>query len=337
MVTQSQPMQSETSIQSGQGCEPDKPCTLRPAMKPGISRRDWLAGGLAGGALAWLGLDRSEARGATRQAQCPVAVFSKVYQELKLSYEDSAELTADAGLDGIDCPVRPGGQVLPERVEEDLPRFAEAMKRRGGRIWLLTTGIKGLNGTAEKVLRTAKAIGVTHYRLGYWNYTSGKAPEATLAEMRAELKDLAALNRELGMCALLQNHAGGNLVGAKVRDLYEVAKSFDASQIAIAFDIGHAIHELDQSWATVFEQLRSHFRIAYVKDWKRGADFVPFGEGEIGGSGFFSQLRKLDYRLPVSMHLEYPWAATKADRTRGQLLKALQRDKEVLQRWLGTV
>lgn len=330
-------MQKRSTSQSEAWNQVTDPSGLPAIAKQGICRRQFLAGGLASGAMAWVGLGRTEMPAATGDRRCPIALFSKVYQELKLTFEDSAELTAEAGLDGIDCPVRPGGQVLPERVEEDLPRFAEALKRRGSRIWLLTTAIKSATGNTEKVLRTAKALGVAHYRLGYWNYTQGKPPEATLAEMRAELKEVAAMNRELGMCALLQNHAGGSLVGAKVRDLYEVAKSFDPSQVAIAFDIGHAIHELDHSWSTVFEQLRSHFRIAYVKDWKRGADFVPFGDGEIGGSGFFSRLMKLGYQLPVSMHLEYAWAATKADRTRGQLLKALLHDKKVLQQWLGAV
>src|ERR1041385_3439850 len=48
-------------------------------------------------------------------AHCPVGVFSKVYQELSLSFQETAEVTAEAGLDGIDCPVRPGGQIPPER------------------------------------------------------------------------------------------------------------------------------------------------------------------------------------------------------------------------------
>ena len=43
----------------------------------------------------------------------PLTVFSKVYQELKLSFEQAAALTADGGLDGIDCPVRGGGEIPP--------------------------------------------------------------------------------------------------------------------------------------------------------------------------------------------------------------------------------
>src|SRR5262245_34099903 len=61
----------------------------------------------------------------------PIVVFSKVYQELSLGFEDAAATTAEAGLQGIDPPVRPDGEVLPERAAEDLPRYAEALRKLG--------------------------------------------------------------------------------------------------------------------------------------------------------------------------------------------------------------
>src|SRR5215471_1200576 len=59
----------------------------------------------------------------------PIAVFTKVYQPLKLGFADSAALTAEAGLNGVDSPVRPEGEIPPERASEDLPRYAEALRR----------------------------------------------------------------------------------------------------------------------------------------------------------------------------------------------------------------
>ena len=75
----------------------------------------------------------------------PIAVFSKIYQKLKLNFDQAAEMTAAAGLDGIDCPVRSGGEIEPERVADDLPRYAEALRKRQTRLLLLTTEIQSLS------------------------------------------------------------------------------------------------------------------------------------------------------------------------------------------------
>lgn len=264
----------------------------------------------------------------------PAALFSKICQEIDLNYEQTADVIAQAGLDGVDCPVRPGGQVLPARAADDLPRFAEALKRRRARILLLTTAIKGTNSpAAETILRTARALGVKYYRLGYWNYRSGTSPQKVLHEIQAQLKDLAAMNKELGACALLQNHAGADLVGAKVRDFWEIASAFSPDEIAIAFDIGHALNELPRTWKEEFDRLKSHCRVAYVKDWKRGAGFVPFGEGEIAESGFFKLFKSVQVGAPLSIHTEYDWTDGGRDKTPGALAAALRRDLRVTRGW----
>src|SRR2546426_5305125 len=81
-----------------------------------LSRRTFLLQS----ALASLALGKFSAKElfAAGKTPWPIAEFSKVYQELNLGFEESADVTAEAGLDGIDCPVRPEGQVLPERSEE---------------------------------------------------------------------------------------------------------------------------------------------------------------------------------------------------------------------------
>ena len=58
-----------------------------------------------------------------------------------MDFEETAAVTAEAGLDGIDCPVRPAGQILPERAAEDMPRMAEILKRHKLNLLLLTTAI----------------------------------------------------------------------------------------------------------------------------------------------------------------------------------------------------
>ena len=299
-----------------------------------FSRRQFLTqAALATSAIAW---GQSGSRlAAAPPGPWPLATFSKVHQELNLDFDEVAAVTAEAGLDGIDCPVRPAGQVLPERVAEDLPRLAEALSRRKLKLLLLTTAIQSATSPhAEPLLRTARKLGVKYYRLGNWSYRENAPAAKQLDEIKAQLKDLAALNHELGMCAVFQNHSGQGRVGAKVWDLYEIANGFDPEQVGIAFDLGHALIEVDQDWRAQFEKLRSHFRVAYVKDWKRGRDFVPFGQGEFATSGLFKRLKSTGYHAPISMHTEYDWAGPGEKKTRAALVKALQSDAQVLRGWL---
>src|SRR6187551_1432223 len=69
--------------------------------------------------------------------------FSKHLQGL--SFDQIADIAADVGVQGIEAPIRPGGHVEPERVEEDLPKLAEALKKRGLGITILTSGINAVN------------------------------------------------------------------------------------------------------------------------------------------------------------------------------------------------
>ncbi len=264
-------------------------------------------------ALAAVGL----APAATALAQAtpafkpPVAVFSKIYQELRLDFEQSAEVTADAGLDGIDCAVRDGGEIPPAQAAEKMPLYAQALRRRGAAMLLMTTGIHDPRSShAAEILRTGKALGVRYYRLGYWSHQPGRSSEVLLAEIASSLKDLAAMNRELGVCAVYQNHSAGQdrsrrAAGADLPELYEMVKDLDPDQVGVAFDLGHAILEHGGQWREHFERLKPHIRVAYVKDVRRGAGFVPFGRGEIGPTGFFRLLAAMNYRAPLSLHIVF--------------------------------
>ncbi|MDP6915360.1 MAG: sugar phosphate isomerase/epimerase, partial [Verrucomicrobiota bacterium] len=56
-------------------------------------------------------------------------VFTKPLQ--MLSYDDLADLIAELGFDGIEGTIRPGGQITPEQVPDELPKMVDALKKRG--------------------------------------------------------------------------------------------------------------------------------------------------------------------------------------------------------------
>jgi len=263
---------------------------------------------------------------------CPVVVFSKIYQELSLNFESSATLTAEAGLDGIDCPVRSGGEILPERAAEDLPRYAEILRRKQLKLHLLTSGITGVTSPyAEQILRAAKKQGVHYYRLGFFEPKKDWPAGKQAKEVRSALKDVAAMNREIGVCALFQNHSGS--FGANLSDLRDVVGEFDPEEVGVAFDIGHAILMYGEDWKGHFEAIAPHLRVAYIKDARHGASWVRFGEGDIARTGYFKRLQQLGYAAPFSLHIEFDWSDKGKSRNRENLLKALRESRAVLKQW----
>ncbi len=309
----------------------------KPLKREELSRREFIrAALLAGTTVGACGAPVLSA--ATRENSCPpIVVFSKIYQELKLNYEDAAALTAEAGLDGIDCPVRPGGEVLPERVSEDLPRYAEALKKHGLTVPLLTTGIiSTASPHTEEILRTGKKVGAQWYRLGFV-YRKKDAPLSDqVHQVRAQLKDLAALNLQLGLGALIQNHSpSGNSVylAGDLTEMRQLLDGFAPDQVGAAFDIGHAIIVHGERWRPHFEALKSHVKVAYVKDADQQHRWTRFGEGEIGRTEYFKLLKEAGYKAPFSLHIEFDWDDGGKSRNRATLLKVLRESAAALKRW----
>jgi sugar phosphate isomerase/epimerase len=299
------------------------------------SRRQFLAYGaaLAGSAAAGAA---AAAEPVPPKADWQIVIFSKVHHnEMGLTYEETAEAVAASGFDGIDCPVRPGGQVLPERVADDLPRLAEILAKRGLRLCKVTTHITGTDSAhAERLLKTAAGMGIRQYRLGVFPIARTPSPYDQIKEITARLKDLAAMNRAIGVCGLLQNHIGGS-VGNEVWQIYEIARNFDPAELALAWDIGHATAALGDGWHAVLQLTRSHFGVAYVKDYDRQTkEWVPLGKGSID-KRYFSAIKGFGYHGLVSLHCEYQVPGSSRAETRANLIAGMTRDCALVRRWIA--
>jgi sugar phosphate isomerase/epimerase len=279
----------------------------------------------------------SVARGALASGvSLPIVVFSKVYQELSLSFSDAAEVTSLAGLQGVDPPVRPGGEILPERCEEDLPRYAAALKERGLRMPFLTTAITSISSPhAETILRVAKSVGVQSYRIGFVERQRNGPVAAQIREVKAQLKELAALNHGLGIGAIFQNHSPGThaYLGGDLEELREIVSDFKPGEIGVAFDIGHALIVHGTGWRAHFEALKPHLKVAYMKDVNAEKQWVPFGQGEIGRVGYFPLLRQMGYQAPLCLHIEYDWSHRGKFKNRPTLVNALRESATVIRGW----
>ncbi|WP_345685767.1 sugar phosphate isomerase/epimerase family protein [Novipirellula caenicola] len=260
-----------------------------------------------------------------------ICVFEKYLQDL--SYDELADVVAELGFVGIEATVRNKGHVLPERVEDDLPKLVEALKKRNLEVTTMASDV--LNPSeplSEKVLRTAKSLGINSYRMGFYQYDLNKRILPQLDEIRPQVQELAAFNRDLGMTAFYQNHSDAKYVGATLWDMFGLLQDIPKDQVGLAFDIRHATVEAGLSWPVLYDVVKPHIGALFVKDFQwdgRKAKHVPLGTGRVDPK-FFEMVKADGFNGPISLHVEYlDKEGTQAN------IEALRRDLQVLRNWLS--
>jgi sugar phosphate isomerase/epimerase len=305
-----------------------------------ISRRRFMKKAVVAGTIVPL---MKSAAANQNQDKTPfsICIFSKHLQWL--DYSGMAQITAELGFDGIDLTVRRGGHVLPERVEDDLPKAVEAVKTAGIKPLMMATDINDPDDPkTEKILRTASALGIRYYRLGKYRYNGNKSIVSTLNEAKPKIRDLAAMNKHYNIHGDYQNHAGSGYVGAPVWDLWELIKDLDPKYIGCQFDIRHATVEGGQAWPLHLKVISPWIKTLAVKDffWEKQenrwqAVNCPLGKGAVDFVHYFQLLKTLLISGPVSVHYEYDLGGanhgvTKLTIGKEKVLKALGGDLEFL-------
>lgn len=265
----------------------------------------------------------------------PVCVFTKPFNSL--TFDELAAEVARIGFAGIEAPIRRGGHIEPDQVADRLPDLVAALRRRNCEVSILTSDINRADAPdTERTLSTAAALRIPFYRMKYFKYDESRPVRQQIIEWKAALRDLAAMNRELGITAVYQNHAGRNYFGAPIWDLHLALEDIDPSEIGVAYDIRHATVEAGTSWPIAFRLIRPHIKVVYVKDFVWGESRptnVPLGQGRVQDA-FFRMLKSSGFSGPISLHEEY------LDHRKPELVpehwRAIERDYETLKRQLKT-
>jgi len=299
------------------------------------SRRHFLAAALAA----------SQAQAASPHE---FSVFSKHLHFL--GWPEMAAAAREIGFDGIDLTVRKAGHVLPERVADDLPKAKEAIERAGLKLTMITSDVVDVTSPyAVAVLRTAAKLGVKHYRWGGFRYQeNGKPPAEQLAELKPKVKELAALNKELGLCAMYHTHSGLNQIGASMWDLWLLLKDHDPAQVSFNYDIGHATVEGGLGGWVHSARLAAPFtRGVALKDfrWEKGpkgwrVQWCPIGEGMVQFDKYFPMMKASGFRGPLQVHYEYDLGGADKGMTKitiepKQVFAAMRKDLVALKSLLG--
>lgn len=250
-----------------------------------------------------------------------ICVFSKQLQWL--NYTDMASHVAEMGFDGIDLTVRNNGHVLPERVAEDLPKAAEAAKKAGIEISMISTDIRDVNETyTGKILTTAASLGIRRYRVAGLNYSKDLDIMANLDLIKAKFTRLAEMNKKLGLYGYYLNHSGEGF-GSSIWDLWLTLKDIDPKYMGSQFDINHSTIAGAFSWPVDLQLIQKYVQTTVIRDfmWDKNknvleAKQVPLGEGLVNFKKYFELVKKYDISGPICLMCDYDIAGAQHGATK---------------------
>jgi sugar phosphate isomerase/epimerase len=262
------------------------------------------------------------------------AVFTKTME--RVSADDLGRRLAAMGVTAIEAPIRRGGHIEPAQAPDKLPAFAEALKEHGVEIAILTSDIGSADDAAERLLKTAADLGIRRYRLAHYRYDLAKPIPPQLADIRAKLADLAAMNRQLGVQGQYQNHRGADFAGAPVWDMLEALEGIDVAQLGLAFDFAHATVEGTTTWELNLRRAAPQVAAVYFKDYRlegRTWNACPLGKGIVHPQAGALVKQLLPATTPISLHVEYIGGSGE-ERVK-RTLEAMAADLKTLQGWLA--
>jgi len=306
-----------------------------------MNRRQFIGTTLVGSTLVQNAL-QAEPLAAYQQK---IYVFSKMFHWIE-DYEQLAKTIKGIGFDGLDLTVRPGGHVLPERVEEDLPKAVAAFKKHQLELPLMVTAILDANPQTERILKTAQSLGIKHYRMGWYPYDMKKDIISQAKAFGEKMKSVAELNQKYGLTANYQNHSG-SYFGSPIWDLYQQLQTIKPTLVGSQYDINHATAEANGSWEVGFHLISPHIQSIAIKDFfwikkngKWGKEGCPLGEGVINWERYMALLKQKNFQVPITMHYEYPLGgaengAKKLSIGEEVLIAAMKKDLVLFKQWLA--
>ncbi len=261
-------------------------------------------------------------------------MFSKHLAEL--GWTDLGTAVRQAGFDGVDLTVRPGGHVLPARVTEDLPRAVAAIRDAGSQVAMLTTGLTRPDDPAARATFAGGAArsGVPRLKAGYYRYAFADV-RRELAEATTAFHALVGMAAEAGVVLAYHNHSG-DYVGATGVGRAAMIEGQPPTATGLYFDVRHATVEGGLGgWRAAIQMAAPHLRMLAIKDfyWEKGANGrwrvvdCPVGDGMVDWKAFGAELRAAKFSGPMSLHVEYePGGRTPVEKTE-RMLEAVVRDR----------
>jgi sugar phosphate isomerase/epimerase len=260
---------------------------------------------------------------------------------LKYTPEQMAQTLDEIGLD-LELTLRKQGHITPEKAPDELPVMVAALAKKNRRIlWVAMDTVRPDEPHWEKAVRVAKQLGVPQYRHRGFQYVNGKPLKAQIANFNSMAKEFAAANKQIGIQAVYQIHAGPRHAGSAAWDLDMILEGIDPQHFGVAFDTQHVMVEQGTAWPTAVQLLAPRTVALCVKSFKWEGDNkvnVPLGEGRVKKTIVDQVIAAHGGPLPICIHNEY-WnggrLAPVPFAQRAGIVEAFRADAKVLRGWLG--
>lgn len=246
-----------------------------------------------------------------------IVVFSKIFKEKNV--DELVELALRHGFEGYDLCVRPGYPVSPENASKMLPEAASKMRQVGLDVPMVTGNVDLLSPdhpTAEPILRAMDESDVRLIKLGYFMFSPEEQDYwQEVDRIRKILGEWEKLGRRYGVKICYHTHCS-RCMGLNAAALCHLIRGFDPAYIGAYLDTGHMVAE-GEEFCFGAAMVRDYLSIVGLKDFlilrenKNGHGTaaiggVPAGEGMVDWTAVFSELRRIGFNGPLSVHCEFP-------------------------------
>lgn len=338
-----------------------------PIPSASLSRRDFLTKtGLGVAGVAAAAMAPATVMGAITPSPTPVkplakydiSILEKWYfdggnsspeqKRYKYTPEQTATVCDEIGLD-LELTLRKDGHVTVEKGPDELPLYVAALAKKNRKIsYLAMDTVRPDEPHWQQALLAAKKLGLTRYRHRGFKYDTTKSRKSQIPGFTSMAREFAAFNKQHGLQAVYQIHAGAVMAGSAAWDLDMILDDIDPQYFGVAFDTQHVLVEQGLSYANAVDVLAPRTTALCVKSfrWEENPKThqmtpwqVPLGQGNVKKDNVSSVIAAHGGPLPIIIHIEhyklggelYPVPFE----MRNGIVEAFKSDAKVLRDWLG--
>lgn len=243
-------------------------------------------------------------------------IFSKSFKDR--SVEELIKNALDLGVEGYDLCVRPGYPINPDNAAEKLPETVSLLNREGLSIPMITGNVDLLtpdHPTAEPILAAMDKAGTRLLKLGYFLFDPQKQeywPEVD--KIRKAFEGWQKLAQRYNVKVCYHTHCN-RCMGLNCSALMHLLKGFDPRYLGAYIDPTHLVIE-GEEFAFGLAMVKDYLSIVALKDvllvreeiaghGKKVLQVVTAGNGMVDWTAVFSELKRINYAGPLSIHCEF--------------------------------